>query len=124
MSQNLQICTDYSIQRFLQWSSVCSPAVPVVFRGEGQDPDDGETLVILKADVTIDELLQGKMRGEGLECNVKKMEDWFDSRTYYEVAVVVTLSALKTITIVCFVISKQSFLRWKHVVLELEEHRF
>ena len=105
MSQNLQICTDYSIQRFLQWSSVCSPAVPVVFCGEGQDPDDGETLVILNADVTIDELLQGKMRGEGLECDVKKMEDWFDSRTYYEVAVVVTLSALKTITIVCFVIS-------------------
>ena len=93
MSQNLQICTDYSLQRFLQWSSVCSPAIPVVFCREGQDPDNGETLVILHADVTIDKLLQGQMRSESLECSVKKMEDWFDSRTYYEMAVVVTLSA-------------------------------
>ena len=105
MSQNLQICTDYSIQRLVQWSSVFSPAAPVVFCGEGQDPDHGETLVIFNADVTIDELLQGKMRGEGLECDMKKMEDWFYSRRYYEVAVVVTLSVLKTITIVCFIIS-------------------
>ena len=81
------------MQRFLQWSSVCSPAVPVVFCHEGQDPDNGETLVILHADVTIDKLLQGQMRSESLECSVKKMEDWFDSRTYYEMAVVVTLSA-------------------------------
>ena len=82
-----------------------SPAVSIVFRGESQDPDNSETLVIINADITIYELLQGKMRGEGLECDVKKMEDWFDSRTFYEVAVVVTLSAMKTITIVCFVIS-------------------
>ena len=64
-----------------------------------------ETVVIINADITINELLQRKMRDENLECDVKKMEDWFDSRTYYEVAVVVTLSTLKTITIVCFVIS-------------------
>ena len=105
MRQNLQICTDHSMQRFLQWSSVCSPTVPVVIRGESQDPDNSETLVIINAYITIYELLQGKMRGEGLQCNVKKMEDWFDSRTNYEVAMVVTLSALKTIIIVCFVIS-------------------
>ena len=81
MSQNLQICTDYSMQRFLQWSSVCSPAVPVVFCGEGQDPDHGETLVIFNADITINELLQRKMRDENLECDVKKMEDRFESKT-------------------------------------------
>ena len=76
MSQNLQICTDYSLQRFLQWSSVCSPAIPVVFCREGQDPDNGETLVILHADVTIDKLLQGKMRKiskkNGTYCGKKK----------------------------------------------------
>ena len=105
MSQNLQICTDYSLQRFLQWSSVCSPAIPVVFCREGQDPDNGETLVILHADVTIDKLLQGQMRSESLECSVKKMEDWFESKTYNEVAVVVTLSAVKTVAIINLAVS-------------------
>ena len=103
---------------------MCSPGVPVVFHGESQDPDNSETLVIINADITINELLQRKMRDENLECNVKKMEDWFEGKTYNEMAVVVTLSAVETVDIVSFAASEQSFLRWEQIIFELEEYRF
>ena len=112
------------MQRFLQWSSVCSPAVPVVFRGESQDPDNSETLVIINTDITIYDLLQRKMRDKNLECDVKNMEDWFEGKTYNEMAVVVTLSAVETVAIVSFAASEQSFLRWEQIIFELEEYRF
>ena len=68
---------------------MCSSAVPVVFRGESQDPGNSETIVIINADITIYELLQGKMRDDNLERDVKKMEDWFEGKTYNEMAKVV-----------------------------------
>ena len=91
---------------------------------ESQDPDNSKTLVIINADITIYELLQGKMRDENLECDVKKMEDWFEGKTYNEVAMVVTLSAVETVAIVGFAASEQSLLCWEQIIFKLKKYRF